>query len=497
VVNYTKKAVKGAGITLIFSIVASLVAYLVRVVLARNLEPADYGLFYAVFTFVIFFLFFRDLGLGQALIKYVAEFRAQGKFNDIKTAIVAVFSMQFTSSLVFGIFFFLMADYLGEHYFKSAAAPLLLKILVGYVLLSILFIIVKQTFNGFQHMFLFSSVEFLKNVIVLTLAVIFIRLGYKELSPVLAFTLACPLLFLIYLPFLLQKFKFFRYKIEHFFATSKKLLLFGIPVFATDVGGKIIGYIDTLILTNYRSLTEVGIYNVVLPSALIFLFFAKAVSAVMLPISSELWVKGEKGKLAEGLRILHKYSFVFIVPIILGVIYYAELLLGLFFGPKYAVGFPALQLILTGVIFYVVASANNSLIVGIGKPKTVTVLVIISAGVNTILNFMFIPNYGILGAALATTVSYLILLILSTYKATKYVNSRFPWKEWLKLIFPAGCFFGIIYLTEKSMFLNPYLELVISITIASFIYLLLIYAMKILVIKEVRYYTNRIFRKND
>ena len=65
--NYTKKAIKGAGITLIMSILAAVVAYVTRIILARNLGPYEYGLFSAVFTFIIFLLFFRDLGLRQSL----------------------------------------------------------------------------------------------------------------------------------------------------------------------------------------------------------------------------------------------------------------------------------------------------------------------------------------------------------------------------------------------------------------------------------------------
>ena len=160
--NYAKKALKGASITFIFSLLASITAYFTRILLARNLTPEDFGLFYAVFSFVIFFLFFRSLGLGQALVKYIAEFKVLNKFNEIKTSIISVFYLQIVSSLIFGTIFFFTADYLAEIYFKNPQASIILKFLIVYVIFSIFFIISKQVFQGFQKMFLYSSVELSK-----------------------------------------------------------------------------------------------------------------------------------------------------------------------------------------------------------------------------------------------------------------------------------------------------------------------------------------------
>ena len=72
--NYAKKAVYGASIIFFMNILAAVISYITRIVLARELGPYNYGLFYSVFTFVAFFLFFRDLGLNTALVKHIPEF---------------------------------------------------------------------------------------------------------------------------------------------------------------------------------------------------------------------------------------------------------------------------------------------------------------------------------------------------------------------------------------------------------------------------------------
>lgn len=493
--NYTRKAVYGASIALIFSFLAAVIAYVTRIILARNLTPKEYGLFYAVFTLIIFFLFFRDWGLGQALVRHVAEFKVLKQYDRIKTAIVAVFSIQLSSSLLMGATFFFLADYLADHYFKNPLAAPVLKIMVLYILFSILFITTKQIFQGVQEMFLYSSVELSKNIIVLLLILSFFGLGLKLFAPVLAFALVCPLLFLIYLPTLLKKFNFFQHKVVDFKLISRQLFLFSIPVFLTDIGGQIVGYIDTLMLTYFVSLSEVGVYNVVLPSALIFFFFSKAVGTVLFPLSTELWIKKDTLRLSTGMALLHKYLFVVITPVILTAFFYAKFFIITLFGEEYVGGYPALQILLVGVLFYVVASANHNFLAGIGKPKIVTVIILLSALLNVLLNIFLIPRWGINGAALATTASYFLMLLISTYKTVRYVKSVFPWKEWILLIFPAFSFLGIIYMVESVLHLTIWLEIIISTSVGILMYALLTYLFGLLNFEEIKHYWKLVGRK--
>ena len=284
--TYTKKIIFGSAIVLSMDFFGSVIAYLTRMVLARNLTPAEYGLFYAVFTFVLFLLFFRDLGLNQALVKYISEFKTKNKYNKIKTTILSVLNIELLCSSILIILLFILSKYLSENYFKNTSAYMILNILLVYIFFSVLFRALKYIFQGFQKIKLYASSEFLKNLIVLLLILVFFKLKFSIFSPTLAYALVCPILFFLFLPFALKTFPFFKYKIENFKPITKKILSFGIPVFITAVSGKVFGYIDTLMLTGMRSLTEVGVYNVILPSALLFLFFGSSVASVVFPMTS-------------------------------------------------------------------------------------------------------------------------------------------------------------------------------------------------------------------
>jgi stage V sporulation protein B len=486
--NYTRTAVKGITYGVIFNILAGITAYLTRLILARSMTPAEYGLFYAVFTLVTFSLFFRDLGFDQALVKYIAEWKVTKKYNEIKTAIAAVLCIQLVASIILSIVFFTLADFLAQNYFRNPAAATILKVLIIYVLFSLTIRTIRGLFQGIQEMGLFSSTEFIKNTIVFITSAIFISLGFGIFAPMIAFAIVGPIFLLTYLPFIIKKYSFLKdSKIANFSSTAHQLWIFGMQVFATSAGSKIIGEIDTLILTYTRTLTEVGIYNVVLPSAMALLMIGTSAASAAFPMVSELWAKNDKIRLSKGITLLNNYSFVIMAPVLLTIAVFASFFLNLLFGSEYTPGSTALQILLIGVLFFIVAVINMNIISGIGKPKEVTKIVIAAAVVNLILNIIFIPIYGINGAAFATTISYLLALLISTRKVTTYMNIQFPIKQWLKTALAAAIFVAIL-ISIAMLNINPWLEMPLAVITAAIAYIIITYALKLVNIAEIKHY---------
>lgn len=486
--TYARRAIRGVSIVLVMGVIASLVAYITRVYLARQLDPAGYGLFYAVFTFVLFFLFFRDLGLDQALTKYIAEFKTLGKYDFIKAALLSAVSFQVISSLLFAAFFFFLADWLAVHYFKDPAAGLLLKIMVGYTLFSIAFPFLKSFFTGFQKFKIFAFVDVVKNVLILVLLVIFFSFNLGVLSPALAYVLAGLLLFLVFLPFVWKTFNPFQHTASGFKEITKTLFLFGLPVMMTDVGSKVISYIDTLMLTHFVSLEEVGIYNVALPSAMIFLFFGLGVAGVTFPIFVELWTKKELHTFQEGMRLLQKYTLVFLAPVILTLFVFADVFIVQFFGQDYTRAIVPFQILLLGVLLFTQTQLNHSIIAAIGKPKTITKIIFLAAAVNAGLNFLLIPYYGIIGAAATTLVSYALTFFMSRYYLAMYTHTRISLLPLLKITLSAVLFVGSSFLLRGWLDYSLILVIPLVLMISLLIYGFCCWLLGLLSWKEIRYY---------
>jgi len=484
-VTYAKRAVRGTLIVFINLLIAAFFWYLIRIILARSLTTSEFGLFYAIHTLVLFFIFFRSLGSNVALIRYIPEFKMKKKFGEIKSAIIASLMIQTIISILFIILIYFLSEFLSNYYFKSSLASALLKIFSFYFLLSIPFYLIKDILRGFQKIKAFSFVDTAHNLFVLVITGFLIFLGFGIFGPVIAFLVGAVLVFLTFIIITNRTFNILKYKSKNFLNTAKKMLLFGLPVMLSGAGDRIIGYFDVLMLTYYTTLEKVGIYNVALPLALMLSVIGYAISWVLYPMVSELSAKKDEKRLKIGLDFLYRYLFVIIIPIALGAFAFTDLLIKLFFTEAYLPGATAFKILLIGVALYIVARVNFNFITGIGKPKTVTKIIAVSALLNVILNFLLIPKFGIEGAALATTISYSIGLVFSINRVSKFAKYKVPWFLWLKTLLSGLIFLGIILILKRTVAVNIWIKL-IALVVATLVYILLTYLLKVININEIK-----------
>jgi stage V sporulation protein B len=331
--EYASRVLKGTSVVLILAITGAIVGYLTRLYLARMLSVEDYGLFYAILSFLSIFTFLREPGLTTALAKYIPDFLARGERTKVKKAIFSVFVIEFALAVAIAIFFLFTADYWAVHYFKTEKAVLPLQIIALSFFTSALMSIVQVTFQGFGKMKYYAMVEFLRIIFVLIFVVGLIGLGVlgATYAYLIASVLVSGLMFFVALRVLpkLGGHLTFSKKI------TKKMFLFGIPIFLSSIGGIFVNYTDNLLLVYFRTLEEVGLYNVALPTSQLLWFFVGALTATLLPTVSELWARNKKETLKKGMSLLIKLAFFIIVPLAILMIAFADNIIVLFFGGKY------------------------------------------------------------------------------------------------------------------------------------------------------------------
>ena len=66
------------------------------------------------------------------------------------------------------------------------------------------------------------------------------------------------------------------------------------------------------------------------------------------------------------------------------------------------------------------------------QTKIIGLGTIVTAAINIILNYFFISNFGAIGAAYATTISFLIQYIAIWYFSNKYY--KMPWFNFKKIV---------------------------------------------------------------
>ncbi|MBI5065256.1 flippase [Candidatus Woesearchaeota archaeon] len=432
--NHKKSLLEGTFYILVTSLAAGGVSYFIRLLLARNLSLENYGLYYSVFSFVSVFLLFRDLGLSNALVRTIAKLKVENKFWDIKTAIMAVLTMQTISSSIIFLGLFFSADYLSVYFFKKPEAAILIRLFFLYIYASIISLLVKNVLLGLQKNKTYSLYEPLKNIATLLTIFTGIYLTKEVYLPLIGYSVgwivAAFLVFSIW-----KEINLFKYPLITFFLRAKKLFLFGVPLFLSEVGGKLIENINTLMLTYYTNLELVGIYQIAFPSAMLFMFLSNGISTLILPISSTLWAQKDNKTMSNLIEEIYKATFLLIIPFFVVAIMNSKLLLYYLFGEKFLSATIPLQILLLGALFLFISDVNSRIILGFGKSKLIFFITLISAAINIPLNYFLIKELNIVGTSIATTVSYAIIFIASFYYLKKFINIQISTLWFVKSIF--------------------------------------------------------------
>lgn len=485
--NYTRKALFGAMWVFVFLVISAGISYLFRLLLAKNLSVEDYGLFFAVFAVILFVIIIRDLGLRNALAKFIPEFLAKNDKKSVKSTMMLVFYIHLGTSLLFTIILVLLAPILAKHYFHSVTAIQLMAVFAFALIVSFIEEIIVYSFQGFQKMIYFSMAPAVRMTLVLFITFAMLKTGAGIMAPVYAFLITYAIMSLAYpVLFIKTAFKdFFSVKTNITSSLTKTIVKFGILTMLTFTGGYILSYTDTLVLTYFRTLKEVGWYQVAMPSSTLLWYIPQAVSTIILPMASELWSKNEKWLLSSGIEMAHKYSFVAVVPLALIMLTFPEIMIRVLFGEAYVPAAQALQILAVGAIIYSISTLNTAAFSGIGQPQVNTKIIFTAALVNLVLNLLLIPRYGIIGAAIATTISYAVMMVLSTAKLSHFVKIKEPWTNWAKTAVAGIVFVLIVSVLKKYIETNVWVETGICLAVAGAAYTALVFFFKVVKIKEI------------
>ncbi len=202
---------------------------------------------------------------------------------------------------------------------------------------------------------------------------------------------------------------------------------------------------DVLLCGYFLNTTDVAAYKAALILAELLWLIPIAFQSVLLHHISEMWSKGRTKEMENIISVIAKYVTLAMILLGFGLLVLAEPFVRLYFGPEFGDSVLPLQILIIGSLGFGLARIMNPLIEGTGHIKSG---IRISAGIvalNICLNILFIPIYGIKGAAIATSISYFAKLIQYSYLLKKLripALSNYPAKKMLVL---AVSFLLILY----------------------------------------------------
>lgn len=191
----------------------------------------------------------------------------------------------------------------------------------------------------------------------------------------------------------------------------KPLLKFSLPVALTSVFSLNILWVDRLVIAIYGSNTDVGIYQAVSQSSLLFATILGSMNLIFIPMIANLFASGENKRLEALFRISTKWGLYLSVPFAVVLILKPEAFLLIAFGRDYSIAALPLQILTVAQLINVATGAVNLVLIMAGHQLYWMFSSALMLLVNIALGVVLVPCMGITGAAWGTAVSLVCLSI--------------------------------------------------------------------------------------
>ena len=183
---------------------------------------------------------------------------------------------------------------------------------------------------------------------------------------------------------------------------------YSLPFTITGVSSFVYRSVDIFLILYLLGDTATGIYGVAYAAVSFMGMFSTGFNFLGTPVASRLEKGGDIEEEMELFRSVVRWLIVASVCALVPLGVFATDFISLIYRPKYSDGGPALAILAVGFAAKNVLSVHGSILQAVAKSKTLSANSVVAAVSNLSFNIIMIPRFGIVGAALATSLSFLI-----------------------------------------------------------------------------------------
>jgi O-antigen/teichoic acid export membrane protein len=226
--------------------------------------------------------------------------------------------------------------------------------------------------------------------------------------------------------FVLLAYRRFQLGLEFDRKLFRQMQRFGLPLVPSGLALWVVDLADRFLLLKLKGVAEVGLYSVGvrLSSALLILLIALRTAWPAFAYSIR---DDNEAKRAYGFVLTYVTYACCWLSLALSLL--APWLVRLLATPRFYAGARVVPLLVFGGTAFI---AFNVMSIGIGRAKATQfnwVVTGVAAVVNVALNFVLIPPYGMMGAAAATLVAYVIMFLGMTVRAQQVFPVPYQWRR--------------------------------------------------------------------
>ncbi|WP_410767566.1 oligosaccharide flippase family protein [Haloferax sp. DFSO60] len=165
-------------------------------------------------------------------------------------------------------------------------------------------------------------------------------------------------------------------------------------------------HVDIMMLRLLVSGEQTGFYKAALELAEYIWLIPTAFQTLMLHSTSKMWSRGEHERISDLAGKVTRYVFLITSLLVIGVFTLADRFIPIYYGAEFSVVYQPLSYLLLGAFGFALAIPISGINTAKGRLWPLIGATALAALGNVTLNGILIPQYGMIGAAVATSISY-------------------------------------------------------------------------------------------
>jgi Membrane protein involved in the export of O-antigen and teichoic acid len=418
--NYrSNKTVRDIQWSFLSLAISSLAHLLLRIVLGKELGPKGLGTYTLVFTIYLFGMQFAAFGLGAALTNYIAEHKSN--ISKTKEYISSGVIGSIASGSIMGILLYSFSEFISTNFFHIPEMVTLLKITAACFPFIAIQKVTIGTLNGFRKMNQFAIVNILQNTFVFLTSiffVLFLKMGVT--GAVIGFVVPTVIIGVFSLLFVRKS--FFLPPRVILSSVLKEITWFGFYVVLANSIGLINTQIDSLLIGRFMNEIDVGYYATAVIIMQGITLLPSAVQAVTTPAMATYYGNKEYSNIKALVKNTMLNIFFVEVIFLIFLTIFGKYIITILFSEEFAPAYVPMLVLSIGYLMYAPWMSVGAIFACIGKVNLSFKLNGLCAILNTILNLLFIPKFGLIGAASATSFSLISTFLINLYFLRRYIR---------------------------------------------------------------------------
>lgn len=421
----------------------------------------DYGIISLIYTFLGFMSVILHYGLDASLLKhYVPAGR-----EDRKTILSnAYFSFILTTTLFF-IILVVFRNGISEILFGSSLSNITTMV-AGILFFDVLWSIHVLLLRAEGRPIYFNIISILNVLLTLILNILFVvQLKLGIYGVLLGNLIASGCIFFITLPIILKRSSIKSLSLKYW----KKMMKFGVPFLPAGIFSMILELSDRYILRYLTDIETVGLYNAGYKLGLLILLIVMGFNMAWQPYFLKKKMEERKYIADVTTLFLAVLGFLWILLLL-----WSETMVKMkfgdfsFFGEQYWEAASIVPIIGLAYVFhagYLIQLPGVYLLEKTGWIPWVRGLGALS---NIILNFLFIPEYGITGAASATCLSFMLMVVIFYFINRSIFPILYQWRKLGIIIFTIGVIvlfhFNFVLVSNEKIVVCVFYPIILTLT---------------------------------